>query len=50
MTQLIVPTCIFMNIDKIGCGWAHVIVVSKDGDISSFGRNNLDQLGRKDGE
>ena len=35
---------------KMASGWAHVVLLTEKEEVLSFGRNNLDQLGRKEGE
>lgn len=31
-------------------GWAHVVLLKQNGVVSTYGRNNLNQLGREEGE
>ena len=45
-----VPVLIFEKVKKIVSGWAHVVLLTEKEEVNSFGRNNLDQLGRKQDE
>jgi alpha-tubulin suppressor-like RCC1 family protein len=46
-THFIVPTLVFQEIRSIASGWAHTIVLTANGRIRTYGRNNLSQLGRE---
>lgn len=44
-THCIEPTLIFEDIRKFSCGWANILLLTLKGEVLSFGRNNLGQLG-----
>lgn len=48
ISHWIVPTLVFEQVDKMACGWAHTVMLDSQGNIKTYGRNNLDQLGRKE--
>jgi alpha-tubulin suppressor-like RCC1 family protein len=45
ITHLIAPVAIFEGVKGIACGWAHVVLLGKDGKVRTFGRNNMGQRG-----